>query len=134
MEAWRNAIELMVAKERIKGSVHLHFCSPKVYQDDGGGHGQRAQASPGVLGDFLGESGVVGGGAPVQPLILDVGEAEDGEVHPGLPQQDRAHLDPLQVRHLVGTVSEIEVERVVATGGWWRKWWWWRWSRCTLPK
>ena len=36
----------------------------------------------------------------VQSLILDVGEAVDGELDAALPQQDRPHLDVLQIGHL----------------------------------
>ena len=37
---------------------------------------------------------------PVQPLVLDVGETVDGELDATLPQQDRPHLDLLQICHL----------------------------------
>ena len=36
----------------------------------------------------------------VKSLVLDVGEAVNGELDTALPQQDRPHLDVLQVRHL----------------------------------
>ena len=36
----------------------------------------------------------------MKSLVLDVGEAVDGELDAALPQQDRPHLDVLQISHL----------------------------------
>ena len=41
----------------------------------------------------------------VKSLVLDVGEAVDGELDASLPQQDRPHLDVLQICHLWKIVS-----------------------------
>ena len=41
----------------------------------------------------------------MQSLVLDVGQAVDGELDAALPQQDRPHLDVLQIGHLWTIVS-----------------------------